>query len=208
MSRVLTIDAARARRDPAPRSEEVALLEGRYRGLGFLLTPEELVRALDAYRTLERPEGDVLDEDLLEVLHEGSMETVPEAHRLVELDVRCGGPVSSARVVLSRGDGGSAEARAQGSGPVEAAFAALAAALDFRIVVEDVDLGGGDARVEGPAEVRLRARIDGHTFRGFGEATDVVLAAALAYLLAVNKAEQARALEARHLALTADAWAV
>jgi hypothetical protein len=57
-------------------------------------------------------------------------------------------------------------------------------------------------------EVNIRARADGHTFTGRGAATDIVLASAEAYLHMVNKAEQARVAEARHLERTADAWAV
>jgi 2-isopropylmalate synthase len=44
-------------------------------------------------------------------------------------------------------------------------------------------------------EVNLHARIGGRTFAGRGASTDVVDAAARAYVNALNKAEQAQALE-------------
>ena len=183
-------------------------LESRYRELGYMLTPEELDRVCTDFKALADRKKEVLDEDLLSILHHGGMDDVPEVHRVVELDVRCGGPVSRARVRLAARDGLPTEASADGDGPIDAAFAAIEELVDFRIVLEDLRIRAATAGEDAMGEVSVQVRVDGQTFAGRGAATDVVLASAQALLHVVNKAEQARRLEARHLALTADAWAV
>lgn len=54
----------------------------------------------------------------------------------------------------------------------------------------------------------IRARIEGKTFTGRGASTDVVDAAARAYLHALNKAAQARELEAKALEEASYLWGV
>jgi 2-isopropylmalate synthase len=57
-------------------------------------------------------------------------------------------------------------------------------------------------------EVNLHARIDGQTFAGRGASTDVVDAAARAYIHALNKAEQAKTLEGMELEKESYVWGV
>jgi 2-isopropylmalate synthase len=183
-------------------------LEARYRELGYTLAPEELERVAVDFKALADRKKEILDEDLLSILHHGVMEDVPEVHRIESLVVRCGGEVAEARIALSRRGRDVRVAHATGDGPIAAAFAAADELSEFRVVLEDLQIRSATPGRDAVGEVAIRARVDGQTFTGRGGATDVVLASAQAYVHVLNKAEQARELEARHMARTADAWAV
>jgi 2-isopropylmalate synthase len=89
-----------------------------------------------------------------------------------------------------------------------AAFAAMESVLDFRVVLDDLTVRSATPGRDALGEVSIHARVDAHTFTGRGAHTDVVHAAAQAYLHAVNKAAAARVLEEAHLESTADQWGV
>ncbi len=183
-------------------------LEARFAKLGYSLTPEELERVTRDFKELAERKKDVLDEDLLSLLHYGVMDDVPEMHRLESLQVVCGGEVSRARITLVTDGGMLRTAEGEGDGPIAATFAATDRLMDFNVVVEDLQVRAATPGSDAVGEVSLRARIDGQTFTGRGGHTDVVYASARAYVHAINKAEQARILEARGLARVADLWAV
>ena len=183
-------------------------LEARYRALGYTLSPEELERVSRDFTALADRKKQVLDEDLLSILHHGVLEDVDEVYRLSWLDVRCGADVSNASVVIDSDDGPPRTATGSGDGPIAAAFAAMDGLLDFRVVLQDLTIRSATPGGDAIGEVSIHASIDGHTFTGRGAHTDVVRASAQAYLHAVNKAAAARVLEESHLAAISDVWGV
>jgi 2-isopropylmalate synthase len=183
-------------------------LEARYRAMGYELTPEELERVARDFKRLADRKKEVLDEDLLSILHHEVMEDVADVHVLESLDVSCGGEVAVATLTVTNAGKGRSTTSASGDGPIAAAFAAAEELVDFKVVLEDLHIRAATPGRDALGEVAIKARVDGHTFTGRGAATDVVLASVQAYLHVINKAEAARALEARHLASVADAWGV
>lgn len=182
-------------------------LEARLSDLGYTLTPEELTRVAESFKALADRKKDILDEDLISILHHGVMEDVPETYRISELEVTCGGDVSHATLTTVDQDGVPRLAKGEGDGPIAAVFAAAEQLHDFKVVLEELEIHSATPGRDAVGEVTIRARADGQTFTGRGGATDVVLASAQAYIHVVNKAEQARALEARHFAAQSD-WGV
>jgi 2-isopropylmalate synthase len=182
-------------------------LARRYRVLGYELDDEELDRVYELFKLLAQQKRGVLDEDLLSILHHGTMEDVPQEWRLRGLDVVCGSGNSSARVRVAHWET-EREAAALGDGPLAAAFAAIDSLVDFRIELQELSIQavtpGGDA----VGEVSLQARIDGKTFRGRGASPDIVNAGVRAYLHALNKAAHARELEAQALERASYSWGV
>lgn len=183
-------------------------LAARYRDMGYTLTAEELDRVCADFKVLADRKKEILDEDLLSILHHGAMEDVRAVHRLGSLEVWCGGEVSHARVTVDSDGASLVHAEGEGDGPIAAAFAALGSVVGFNFVLESLNIRAATPGEDAMGEVDIQARVDGQTFKGRGASTDVVLASAEAYLHVINKAEQARVLEARHLARSADAWAV
>lgn len=183
-------------------------LDARYQELGYHLSPEDLDRVWSDFKRLAERKGDILDEDLLSILHHRVLDDVPEVHRIDELDVASGRTPSRAVVRLSENGSLPRSAEGEGDGPIDAAFAALSELVDFKVVLEGLDIHAATPGEDAVGEVSIRARVDGQTFTGRGAATDVVVASVQAYMHVVNKAEQARSLEAAYLARTADAWGV
>ncbi|HSR41944.1 MAG TPA: 2-isopropylmalate synthase, partial [Longimicrobiales bacterium] len=172
-------------------------LAARYRELGFDLAPDELQRAYDLFLLLAERKKEVHDEDLLAIYYEGTMEDVPRVFRLEHLDVRCGRSPSTAVVRMSSGEGEPREARGSGDGPIDATFAALESLSPWRIRLEDFDIHAAGPGKDAVGEVHLRMVVDGRTFRGRGASTDIVDAAARAYLNVLDKARHMDRLEGR-----------
>ena len=187
---------------------EHGALEERFSALGYTLSPEELEKLSEAYATLAARKGDVLDEDLLSLIHHGVLRDVPTRFRLGSLDVRCGGERSTASVTIEADDVGTVSSTGEGDGPIAAVFDALDGAVDFRVLLRDLTIRSATPGRDALGEVSIHATIDGHSFTGRGAQTDVVRACAEAYLHAVNKAAAARALEEEHIEATSDMWGV
>jgi len=177
-------------------------LSERYKKLGYSLTPEELKRVTRDFKELADRKKTVLDEDLISILHHEVMEDVPEVHKLISLDVHCGGDASTATVVIET-EGVQQTSEGSGDGPIAAAFAALDAVLDTSIVLERFSIRAATPGRDALGEVSIQALVDGHTFTGRGAHTDVVRASVLAFLHAVNKGAAARgALQESQMATT------
>jgi len=168
-------------------------LRNRYQELGYDLADDELDRVYKLFTLVADQKKSILDEDLLVILHHGAMTDVPESFRLVELDVNCGGEWSTARVRMSYRDAPPREASGKGDGPIAAAFSAIDELIDATVKIEDFEVVAATPGRDAIGEVNLHARIGGRTFVGRGASTDIVDAAARAYINALNKAEQAEA---------------
>lgn len=199
----------------AARSEMVlgkhsgrAALADRYEQLGFHLSVEELADAYQTFVALAEQKKEVLDEDLISIVHHGAMEDLPRAVELVSLEVTCGGTTSHATAEIAGEELGNRIGRGEGDGPIAAAFSAIDAVVENRVVLEDLRIRASTHGRDAVGEVSIRARIDGRTFTGRGASTDVVAAAAAAYVHALNKAHQAMVLEGRALEQANDMWGV
>ena len=100
------------------------------------------------------------------------------------------------------------EASGKGDGPIAAAFSAIDELIDATVQIEDFEIVAATPGRDAVGEVNLHARIGGQTFAGRGASTDVVNAAARAYINALNKAEQAKALEGMELEKESYLWGV
>ena len=184
-----------------------AALANRYRELGYELSGDDLDRAYKLFKMLADQKKDVLDEDLISILHHGTMEDAPPTFRLRGLEIACGTRRSEARVKLEVEER-TREAMAEGDGPIAAAFEAVNALVDYRIELENLEIHSATPGRDAVGEVSLQARIEGKSFTGRGASTDVVEAAVRAYIGALNKAAHARDLEARALEEASYLWGV
>ncbi|HEX2092048.1 MAG TPA: 2-isopropylmalate synthase [Longimicrobiaceae bacterium] len=182
-------------------------LARRYRELGYELDVEALERAYGFFKLLCDRKKTVVDEDLIAILHHGTMEDVPQHYHLRELEVVCGKRRAGARVRISIG-GRESEARADGDGPMAAAFAAIDSMVAEEIELEDLAVHAATPGRDAVGEVSLHVRVGGKSFTGRGASTDVVDAAVRAYLHALNKSDHARTLEAQALEAASYLWGV
>jgi len=157
--------------------------------LGIVLDSEEsLNAAFQRFKQLADKKHEIFDEDLHAIITEENLEhEVNEHYKLVSLTAHSEtGEMPYARLVLAEG-GAERHARAEGSGPVDAAFKALevVAASGAELLLYSVNniTSGTDAQ----GEVTVRLSKSGRIVNGQGADTDIVVASAKAYVNALNK---------------------
>lgn len=183
-------------------------LRARYQELGHEVEEEDLERAYRLFKVLADQKKEVLDEDLLAILHHGAMDDVPARYRLERLEVTCGGRWSEATVAIREGEARPREATAQGDGPVAAALAALDRLVEPVLRLQDLSIRAATPGRDAVGEVSVKVAVGDRTFTGRAASTDVVDAAVRAQLHALNKSAQALELEADALATANDRWGV
>lgn len=171
--------------------------------LGFQLTQAELDQAFERYKELADKKKVITEADLQALLGDQTNKG-EEYYSLQGLQVACGTMgMPTATVRLSGPDGELYTHAAVGTGPVHATYCAIDAIvgvpntlLEFNVhaVTEGIDaLGEVTVRLQAndnqlperasPQNGRTHVR----TFGGYGADTDIIVAAAKAYLAALNK---------------------
>jgi len=168
-------------------------LERRYRDLGYEPDAATLEQLYQAFTALADKKRQILDEDLLTLLHDG-FQHAPEVYTLAHLRVVCGTETASAEVRVA-GRGIDNHATATGNGPIAAAFAAIGEAVGRTIEVIDLSIQSVTPGRDSLGRVVLQVRVDGKSLSGHGASTDIVEAGARALIHALNKADHADGLE-------------
>jgi 2-isopropylmalate synthase len=169
-------------------------LERRYRELGYEPDAETLEQLYQAFTALADRKRQILDEDLLTLLHEG-FHRAPEVYTLTYLRVTCGTDTASAEVRMAGPGFRERTATASGNGPIAAAFSAIAEAAGRTIEVIDLSVQSVTPGRDSLGRVLLQVRIDGKSLSGHGASTDIVEAGARALVHALNKVDHADGLE-------------
>jgi 2-isopropylmalate synthase len=169
-------------------------LERRYLELGYQLSEEELADVYQGFTTLADRKREILDEDLLALLHE-SFHDAPEEFQLTHLRVVCGSVTATAEVRMIGPWSGERSARGTGDGPISAAFTAVSEILGRPVEVLSLTLRSVTPGRDSVGQVFLQAKIDGKSLSGHSASTDIVEASARALVHALNKARYAEQLE-------------
>ncbi len=173
-------------------------LERRFQELGYQLTEEQLAEVYRQFTTLADRKREILDEDLLALVHE-SFHDAPEEYQLTHLRVVCGSVSATAEVKMTGPWAGERSARGTGDGPIAAAFAAVSEILGRQVEVMDLSLRSVTPGRDSVGQVFLQAKVDGKSLSGHSASTDIVEASARALIHALNKARHADSLEASSL---------
>ncbi len=169
-------------------------LERRYLELGYQLSEAELADVYQGFTTLADRKREILDEDLLALLHE-SFHDAPEEFQLTHLRVVCGSVTATAEVRMTGPWSGERSARGTGDGPISAAFTAVSEILGRPVEVLSLTLRSVTPGRDSVGQVFLQAKIDGKSLSGHSASTDIVEASARALVHALNKARYAEKLE-------------
>ncbi len=173
-------------------------LEQRFRELGYELDAERLGEMYRQFTALADRKREILDEDLLALLHD-SFHDAPEEYQLVRLEVVCGSVPATATVRLLGPWSGERSAEGSGDGPIAAAFTAISDILRRQVEVISLQLRSVTPGRDSVGQVFLQARVDGKSLSGQGASTDIVEASARALIHALNKSRHADRLEASSL---------
>ena len=155
--------------------------------LGYRLDDEELKRAFVRFKELADRKREVTDRDL-EAIVADERQGLAESFHLEHLQVSTGTslrPTATVRMLLP--DGGSREALALGDGPIDACFRAIDSLVQVEAELEEFAVQAITAGIDAVGEVTVRLRHDGSLSLGHGADTDIIVAAAKAYVHALNR---------------------
>lgn len=161
-----------------------AAVEARLRALGFWLEEEELKLVFEQFKALCEKQRVVNDADL-QALMQGSAQQ--DGYRLASMTISDVGSRANALVELSDPDGNRVAETAQGNGPVDALFGALAAATGVKLELDSYQVHSVGIGADARGEASLSVRHDGEEFEGTGTSKDIIEASALAWLDVANR---------------------
>ncbi len=160
--------------------------KARLQVLGYQLSEEELNTAFDKFKHLCDQKKYVFDEDI-ETLVAEQVARTPEVFSLVDLTAESGmNRTPTATVRLKVGDEIISLTQV-GDGPVDAAYKAIAAITKTRSSLTRFEVKSITGGTDALGEVVVAVEEEGRTVRGSGSDTDIIIAAAKAYVNALNK---------------------
>jgi len=160
----------------------------RLSALGIELKSDaELNSTFERFKELADKKHEIFDDDLQALVTEEGLEHENEHFRLVSMRV-CSqtGAVPYADLVLAV-DGSEMQARAEGGGPVDAAFKAIDALVASGTQLLLYSVNNITSGTDSQGEVTVRLEKGGRIVNGHGADTDIVVASVKAYLNALNK---------------------
>ena len=145
-----------------------------------------LNEAFRRFKDLADRKKTVFEDDIIALIDE----TVVRDHeriRFEELEVRSGSKGPSTADLALTIDGVRRSARAQGDGPVDAAFRAIRELFPHEATLALFSIGAVTPETDAQARCTVRLQENGRLVDGQGADTDTVVSAALAYVHALNK---------------------
>lgn len=155
--------------------------------LGIELESEEMLnQTFKRFKELADKKHDIFDEDLHALVSDEVL-ILQERYRLVSLAIHCEtGETPHARLVVAEEDN-ELHAESGGSGPVDATFCAIEKILSSGATLQLFSVNNITSGTDSQGEVTVRLQKSGRIVNGHGADTDIVVAAAKAYLSALNK---------------------
>ncbi|HEY8740685.1 MAG TPA: 2-isopropylmalate synthase [Candidatus Dormibacteraeota bacterium] len=155
--------------------------------MGFELGDEEFKRAFARFKKLADQKKEITDRDLESIVaDEARMST--ETFKLEHLQVSSGTglkPTASVRIAFENGE--VREAAAIGDGPIDATYRAINDIVQVDNELKEFRIQEVTEGISALGEVNVRVRRGPHVASGHGSDTDILVAAARAYLNALNK---------------------
>jgi 2-isopropylmalate synthase len=150
-------------------------------------TEEELNTTFVRFKDLADKKHEIFDEDLQALVTEEGLEHGQERFKLVTLQV-CSqtGETPRAKVTLSI-DGKERSAEADGSGAVDASFKAIEQIVQSGGQLQLFSVSNITSGTDAQGEVTVRLEKGGRICNGLGADTDIVIASAKSYIMAINK---------------------
>ena len=160
----------------------------RLKELGYVLTDEDLNKTFERFKRLADQKKDIFDEDI-EALISEDVTKVTEVYSLVDLYIVSGlNQKPTATVKLKVGEN-VVDRMEHGDGPVDATYKAIASITETKSNLLKFEVKGITGGTDALGEVVVSLEEDGRTVRGHGADTDIIIAAAKAYINALNKLE-------------------
>ncbi|HSA58231.1 MAG TPA: 2-isopropylmalate synthase [bacterium] len=160
----------------------------RLKGMGFDLSDDEMEEAFKRFKELADKKKAIFEEDL-EAIVTSLVRTVPETYALKGVEVSCGTKKKPRAAIEITKEGKKLKAVETGAGPVDAVFKALKKLSKFKGNLEKFVVTAVTGGTDAQGEVMVELQQNGHTVRGVGSHTDIIVASAKAYIAALNRIE-------------------
>ena len=177
-----------------PRSELVLTkvsgrngLRVRLNELGYAPADQELDQIFQTFKEMADKKREVTDRDLISLMT-GQRLSFVETFTLEHIQVTCGDhEVPTATVRLQDAKGNVMTDAATGTGPVDAVYRAINRIVDVPNELTEFSINAVTEGIDAVGEVSIRIEQNGRTYIGRGANTDIIVAAARAYMNALNR---------------------
>ncbi|MCH2210223.1 MAG: 2-isopropylmalate synthase [Fuerstiella sp.] len=174
----------------------------RVQQLGFELDGEALQHAFDDFITLADKKKEVYDADIVAMV-ENRLGNAPERWRMVSFHTSAGSSsIPTATLELQCEEQPVICDAATGHGPIDAVFRAMERIIELTARLEEFNVRSVSRGKDALGEVRVTINVNGRHYHGRGVSTDIIEAAALSYLQALNKVDEDRRTQIPHQAET------
>ena len=160
----------------------------RLKELGYVLADEELNKIFERFKRLADQKKDIFDEDIEALISEG-VAKVPEIYSLIDLHIVSGINQKPTAAVKLRVGEEIIDRLEHGDGPVDATYKAIASVTNTKSKLLKFEVKSITGGTDALGEVVVSLEEDERTVRGHGADTDIIVAAAKAYINALNKLE-------------------
>lgn len=154
--------------------------------LGFSLTEEKLNRAFERFKKLADQKKYIFNEDI-EALVSDEVLRITEVYQLIDLEVASGTKKKPTAKVKMKINGKEKEIKISGDGPVDAVYKAITELTGSQAELNKFEIKAITGGTDALGEVTIILEEAGHTVRGHGSDTDIIVASAKAYINALNK---------------------
>jgi 2-isopropylmalate synthase len=176
----------------------------RVQELGYQISDADLEKSFEAFKALADKKKDVYDEDI-EALLDQMLSGGRQLWELVQFQVTSGNmALPTATVILKDSSGQQKMEAAVGDGPIDAVYSAIARITGVSAEVLDYQSRAVTAGKEAQGESTVELRHNDRKVRGRGVSTDVIEAAALAYIAAINRIKTTDARQVAAVSAAAD----
>lgn len=166
--------------------------KSRLKELGFDLSPDEIEHAFARFKDLADQKKEIFDEDL-EALVSDEVSKTEEYYGLIDLSATSGVEQRPTATVRMKIGGAVVDRMEHGDGPVDAAFQAIASMTGTKSTLKRFEVKGITGGTDALGEVSVVVEEGGKSVRGHGSHTDIIIASAKAYIMALNKLHSRRA---------------
>jgi len=156
--------------------------------LGYQLEGEDLNDAFLRFKELADRKREISDRDLEAIISEQVQQSDQAVYLLRRVQVSCGtGLLPTATVTLEEAGGEERSAACIGTGPVDAVCQALNQLAGVPNELVEFSVKSVTEGIDAMGEVTIRLRADGVLYSGHSADTDIVVAAAQAFVNALNR---------------------
>lgn len=162
-------------------------LRDRVQQLGYHLSDDQLQRVFEQFKVLADRKKTIYDADI-EALVESEIHSGPQLWTLHAFTCNAGsGTLPSAVVVLWHREGKILKDAALGDGPVDAVFKAIERITGIDVALKDFRIRSVTVGEDAQGEAQVEAEYRGKTVSGRAVSTDIIEAAAMAFLQVINR---------------------